>query len=99
MNGRDCNISPKTRQFLGLPRITPSMGTIPPLHIQIRSKRKSDLGESLETVSHDEEKDLRYNLAPRAHALENASICSSTYTKDLNDMPMRTLETLSHQQP
>ncbi len=77
MNGRECNISPKTRQFLGLPRITQSMGTIPSLHMQIRSKRKSDLGESLETVSRDEEKDLRCNPDPRAHALENTSIFSS----------------------
>jgi hypothetical protein len=76
MNGRDCNISPEMRQFLGLPRITRSMGTIPSLHTQIRFKHKSDLGESFETVPRDEEKNLRWHVDPHARELENASICS-----------------------
>ncbi len=76
MNGRDCNISPKTRQFLGLPRTTRSMGTIPSLHMQIRSERKGHLGESFKIADHHEEKYLRCNVDPCAHELENASICS-----------------------
>jgi hypothetical protein len=53
-----------------------SMGTIPSLHTQIRFKHKSDLGESFEAVSRDEEKDLRCNVDSRAHEFENASISS-----------------------
>jgi hypothetical protein len=58
-------------------RNTDAWGKIPSLHMQIRSERNIYLGESLESVSRNEEKYLRCDVDPRAHELENASIAVS----------------------